>query len=75
MKYVPPTPLELYKKTPQSKDLAYKSEATFCTVLFVLVKKGWLTRDDTTMIDTLDILCNVNPEYEAIIEYVPKLMC
>ena len=70
LKYVPPTPLKLYKKTPQSKDLAYKSKAMFCTVLFVLVKKGWLTRDDTAIIDTLDILCDVDLEYEVIIEYV-----
>ena len=42
--------------------------------MFVLVKKGWLTRDDTKIIDTMDILCDVNPEHEAIIEYLPKLM-
>ena len=74
LKYVPPTPLELYKKTPQSQVLAYKCEATFCNALLVLVKNGWLTRDDTTMVDTLNVLCNMNPEYESIIESVPKLM-
>ena len=74
LKYVPPTPLKLYKKTPQSQVLAYKCEATFCNALFVLVKNGWLTRDDTTMVDTLNVLCNMNPEYESIIESVPKLM-
>ena len=26
------------------------------------------------MLDTLDVLCDLNPEYEAIIESVPKLM-
>ena len=25
------------------------------------------------MIHTLDVLCDMNPEYEVIIEYVPKL--
>ena len=46
-KYVPPTPLQLYKKIPQYKYLTYKSEATFYNALFVLMKKGWLMpRDD-----------------------------
>ena len=26
------------------------------------------------MVDTLNALCNMNPEYESIIESVPKLM-
>ena len=74
LKYVPPTPLDLYKKTLESQVSAYKQEATFCIALFVLVKNGWLTRDDTTMVETLNVLCDINPEYESIIESVPKLM-
>ena len=32
--FVPPTRIELYKRVPQSKELAYKGEATFYNVLF-----------------------------------------
>ena len=42
--------------------------------MFVLVNNVWLTSDDVTMVYTLNVLCDLNPEYEAIIESVPKLM-
>ena len=72
--FVPPTRNELYKRVPQSKELTYKGEATFYNVLFVLVKNEWLAPSDEEMVDTLETLSGMNPEYEAIIEKVPKLM-
>ncbi|KAL7523685.1 hypothetical protein ACHAXR_000287, partial [Thalassiosira sp. AJA248-18] len=67
-------------------DLTYKCEATFYNVLFVLVKQGWLVARpdvrigfDDKIVDeegkvALNILASMNPEYEAIITNVPKLM-
>ena len=43
-------------------------------MLFVLVKKGWLIPIDKEMVDTLETLSSMDPEYEAIIKNVPKLM-
>ena len=68
-----PTPLQLYRWTPQSRYLAYKLEAIFYTTLFLVVKNGWLDRreDDTT--NSQGILLAMDPEYAAIIKYAPKL--
>ena len=48
----------------------------FYNVLFVLVKTGWLEphKEDIFEHDALDVLSDMNPEYEAIIYYVPMLM-
>ena len=53
---------------PQTKDLAYKSEATFYTSLFLVVKHGWLEPCDEDTMDAKTILSMMNPEYEAIIK-------
>ena len=72
--FAPPTRNELYKRVPQLKELTCKGEATFYNVIFVLVKNGWLVPSNEEMVDTLETLSGMNPEYEAIIEKVPNLM-
>ena len=74
LNYLAPKPFELYLRMPQTSDLAYKSEATFYTSLFLLVKHGWLDPCDDDTTDAKAILSMMNPEYEAIITNVPKLM-
>ena len=53
--FVPPTRVQLYRKIPQSTDMTYKCEATFCSVLFVLVKNCWLEPLVDDMVDAFDI--------------------
>ena len=79
--FVPPSPVELYRTMPQTLELAYKAEATFANVLFFLIRDDWLLPAilgiDGEMIDRegliLDLLSNMQPDYEAIITMVPKL--
>ena len=68
-----PTPLQLYQWIPQSRDLAYKSEAKFYTTLFLVVKNGWLDRREDDTMDSQEILWAMDLEYAAIMKYVPKL--
>ena len=46
----------------------------FYNVLFVLVKGGWLEPHVIDISNSLETLSGMNPEYEAIIKYVPKLI-
>lgn len=74
----PPTPAELYRRIPAKCDKTYGTEATFGQALVVLVQQGWLelTDDevDAGVCDVCDVLASMNPEYEAVIVNVPKLM-
>ena len=54
--------------------MTYKCKATFYNILFILVKNGWLIPHEEDTIDALETLSEMNPEYEAIINYVPRLI-
>ena len=64
----PPRPYDLYKRVPQSVTKCFKVVATFDNLLLVLVKYNWLDGE------TLALLASMNPEWEATIVNVPKLM-
>ena len=64
----PPRPYDLYMRVPQSVTKCFKVVATFNNMLLVLVKYHWLDGD------TLALLASMNPEWEATIVNVPKLM-
>ena len=69
----PPTKLELYLKTPQDLQRSWKVEASFGNVLFHLVKHGWLEPHVNDKTDMKRTLSDMNPEWAAVIEYVPML--
>jgi len=64
----PPRPYDLYMRVQQSVTKCFKVVATFDNMLLVLVKYHWLDGD------TLALLASMNPEWEATIVNVPKLM-
>ena len=72
-KQPPPTPLELFLKTPQDIQRSWKVEASFDNTLFFLVKHGWLEPHLDDQLDAAQVLSSMSPEYAAIIEYVPIL--
>ena len=68
-----PTQCELYAKVPQRKDFTYKAQASFYNALFMVVKYEWLEPLFTNKTDMKHALSEINPEYAAIIRYVPRL--
>ena len=71
--YIPPTPLQLYKRISQSRNTTYKAEAIYSDALVVLTKQSWLNQheDDTT--DVKGMSSSMDPEYEIITMIVPIL--
>jgi len=70
-----PTPAQLYKEMPQSRDRSYKAQGASCNILFVMVRKGWF--DEQAWEGALKVsyyLCGIHPDYEAVLLQVPKLM-
>ena len=70
---LPPSAGELYRKTPQDLRRSWKVEASFGNVLFHLVKNGWLEQHVDDDDDVKHTLSAMNPEWAAVIEYVPML--
>ena len=80
-----PTPAELYRRIPAKCNKHYGCEATLGQVLVVLVAEAWLepaafaddmqgVAEDRRCIDARVAMSRVSPEYEAIIDNVPKLL-
>ena len=70
----PPSALELYHKTSQDLQRSWKVEASFGNILFHLVKHGWLKQHVEDEMDMKHTLSGMDPEWAAVIEYVPMLV-
>jgi len=67
-----PTRAQLYDRMPRVPECTYKSEATFQTALYHLVRNGILDPSDPD--DNLGLLASWHPDYDAIIRNVPALL-
>lgn len=73
--WAPPSPSRLYNTIPQRISLTYKSEATFATTLFVMLRRGWFHEDAWIGASQAAIdISSIHPDYAALIEYVPVLL-
>lgn len=69
-----PTPAQLYRDTPQRISHSYTVEASFIPVVFVMIRRGWLSEDtwEGTAEASME-LRQVHPDIDALITNVPRL--
>jgi len=71
----PPSAAELYRVIPQRISHTYKAEANFHSVIFVMLRRGWL--DDTRWVGASAaklVLRHLHPDVEALVDNVPRLL-
>ena len=69
-----PTLAQLYRLCPPTNKAAYKGEAHFGSVLFVLLKRAWLTEGAFEGASLArDVIGDLNPDWKALVVHVPRL--